>query len=153
MQSKRYSSVDLTSLLLSPASAIRQSNLRPTKNLLQCSHGWFYGDASSPAHLYNDVGNLGGIAFSKAMTTTNIISAFRSTGIYQTDSGVVGEDAFNSNSNRQTIKRSGLHSNGCQPVYLHLIDNRYHLLVIRPQKKLYHYQKQGPEKQATHIKK
>ena len=70
------------------------------------------------------------------MTTTNIISAFRSTGIYLTDSGVVGEDAFNCNSNRQTIKRSGLHSNGCQPVYLHLIDNRYHLLVIRPQKKL-----------------
>ena len=87
------------------------------------------------------------------MTTTNIISAFRSTGIYQTDSGVVGEDAFSSNSNRQTIKRSGLHSNGCQLVYLHLMDNRYHLLVIRPQKKLYHYQKQGPEKQATHAEK
>ena len=46
-----------------------------------------------PISIY-DVGNLGGIAFSKAMTTTNIISAFRSTGIYPIDSDVFREDEF-----------------------------------------------------------
>lgn len=41
-----------------------------------------------------EVGNLGGIAFTKAMSTSNILSGFSSTGIYPLDSSIFGEHEF-----------------------------------------------------------